>query len=265
MASNSQYKEKDADKIEGTLFKLPFKVFGRVTVSLPLFSLIFCFVTAILFKFDDVNKTVCNVKNVIPSISAITGVTPQRYVWRICIALHCTPRFAVGYVYYNYYMERLPIIAPDQKALFKRLVRINFWVYTIENACLVGVSYIANVENYPLHEKIFIVFMITSLVYELVTIVLFRWTHPDPMSPDEIWSYKWKRVYFVTIMFFTAGLLYFFLRHRLYCEPGAFSFFSACEYGIAITNIGFHYTAATDFRGRYWYIGVPTSPQKKIQ
>ena len=37
----------------------------------------------------------------------------------------------------------------------------------------------------------------------------------------------------------------------------AFSFFSVCEYGIAITNIGFHYTAATDFKKNYWYLGAP--------
>ncbi len=39
----------------------------------------------------------------------------------------------------------------------------------------------------------------------------------------------------------------------------AFSFFSACEYGIAVTNIGFHYTAAADFKGAYWYLGTPSS------
>lgn len=83
-----------------------------------------------------------------PSISGITGVAPQRYVWRICIALHSTPRFVVGFVYYNFYMSKLDVIAEKQKALFKRLVTVNFWLYIVENAALVGVTYIANVENY---------------------------------------------------------------------------------------------------------------------
>ena len=88
------------------------------------------------------------VKNLIPSISAITGVTPQRYVWRICIGLHCTPRYAVGLIYYNYYMGRLHLIADSHKKIFKRLISVNFWTYTVENSCLIGVTYIANVENY---------------------------------------------------------------------------------------------------------------------
>lgn len=29
------------------------------------------------------------------------------------------------------------------------------------------------------HEKIFVVFMVTSLLYELLTLVLFKWGHPD--------------------------------------------------------------------------------------
>jgi len=85
------------------------------------------------------------VRNTIPSISAITGVTPQRYIWRVCIALHSAPRFAIGFLYYQYYMRCTP--AAVSRA-YRALVRLLFWVYTIENSCLVGVTYIANVENY---------------------------------------------------------------------------------------------------------------------
>ena len=88
------------------------------------------------------------VQNYVPSISGITGVSPQRYVWRICIALHSAPRLIVGFVYVNYYLSRLDIIAEGHKILFKRLVNINFWLYIFENAGLIGVTYIANVDNY---------------------------------------------------------------------------------------------------------------------
>ncbi len=45
----------------------------------------------------------------------------------------------------------------------------------------------------------------------------------------------------------------------------AFSFFSTFEYGIAITNIGFHYTAAEDFKGTMWYVGLPKSTSQNSE
>jgi len=33
------------------------------------------------------------------------------------------------------------------------------------------------------HEKIFVVFMVTALLYELLTLIVFKWAHPD--LPDK--------------------------------------------------------------------------------
>nr|KAG5706332.1 hypothetical protein BaRGS_026114 [Batillaria attramentaria] len=76
-----------------------------------------------------------------------------------------------------------------------KLIRLNFWLNTVENSSLLGVTCISNKENYPIHEKIFIVFM-------------------------EQRSYYWKKVMFAGIMSATAGLLFFFYKHRIHCEPG---------------------------------------------
>ena len=58
-------KEKDRDvniqKMKDPLLKLSFDVFAPVTVSLPLGALIFCFTSAMIFQFDEVNKTMCKV------------------------------------------------------------------------------------------------------------------------------------------------------------------------------------------------------------
>lgn len=240
----------------GDLYRVDFRRFGLVTVSLPLCSLIFCFFSAVIFQFDAVNETVCDVRNTIPSISAITGVTPQRYVWRVCIALHCAPRFAIGFLYWNYFMQRSCHVAASRVSLYRRLVRLAFWVYTIENGCLVGVAYVSNVENYPIHEKIFIGFMVTSILYELLHLIIFRWCHPQMISqPIIVSSYRIKKICFALIVFFTSGLLYYFVRHRWHCEPGAFTMFSAFEYGIAIVNIAFHYTAVKEFSDMSWSFG----------
>ena len=41
--------------------------------------------------------------------------------------------------------------------------------------------------------------------------------------------------------------LYWYYRHNAHCEPGIYSLFSICEYGIVLTNIGFHLTSYFDF------------------
>lgn len=52
------------------------------------------------------------VYNIIPSISAITGVSPQRYLWRISVAFHVGPRLIIAAVYRAFHLN---LINPDAK------------------------------------------------------------------------------------------------------------------------------------------------------
>lgn len=45
--------------------------------------------------------------NIIPSISAITGVSPQRYLWRISVAFHIGPRIIIAAVSKSYHINRI--------------------------------------------------------------------------------------------------------------------------------------------------------------
>jgi len=237
-------------------YRLSMETFARVTVSLPVSAIIGCFVTAIYFQFDAVNETVCHVQNIIPSMSAISSATPQRYFWRFLMGLQAFPRLVVGLIYLNFYLSKIHKIPESQHKSFSRLAWLNFVLYTVENVSLLAVSVVANKENYPIHEKIFITFMITSLCYECTNLIVFRWSHPQ-MDYNESQSYSCKKKYFISILVCTAGLLVAFWRHRIHCDAHAFSFFSAFEYAIALINIAYHYTAVMDFKGMYWYFGMP--------
>jgi len=46
---------------EKVSWRLSFVTLGRITVSLPLGALFVCFISAIIFQFDEVNQTVCEV------------------------------------------------------------------------------------------------------------------------------------------------------------------------------------------------------------
>ncbi|BFZ24460.1 hypothetical protein BsWGS_27499 [Bradybaena similaris] len=242
--------------IEEAYMNIPMWPFALATVSLPGVSLAVCFVTAFIFRFDDVNETMCNVKNFIPSISAVTGITPQAYLWRTCIALHSAPRFALSLIHYNYYASRIPYVQHHRQSKYRFLIKTNFWINFVENSALVLVAYITNRENYPIHEKIFIVFMVTSLCYMLLNTILFNWSRDGVFSQTEKVSYWWKKVMFVSISIATIGLLFFFYLHRVHCAVGAFSMFSVCEYVIGYTNMGYNFTAYLDFKDHSFLFGT---------
>ncbi|KYN19965.1 Post-GPI attachment to proteins factor 2-like protein [Trachymyrmex cornetzi] len=239
---------------------LSFRRLCLATVGLPLVSLLFCFITAYIFQQDDIHETHCRVYNILPSISAITGVSPQRYLWRISIALHIGPRLVIASVYHSYYYKILKNIEDVPLQITgSRLLNLCYWLNIAEIAALSGVTYISNRENYckhktrinisAVHEKIFIVFMISSLTYMLTAVRLGRLITPNAQS------LQYKQVLFMTSLVSTIFLIIFFLKHRLLCHDLAFSWFSLCEYVIAFANMGFHITVVSDFPEEQLIVG----------
>ncbi|XP_022211802.2 post-GPI attachment to proteins factor 2-like [Drosophila obscura] len=226
-----------------------------VTALLPLVTLFTCFVTAYVYQYDDVHETHCRVYNIIPSISAITGVSPQRYFWRFSIALHIGPRIPIAFVYKNYYRSQLKRISPELVPQASWLISLILVLNCIEIASLGGVTYISNRENYPVHERIFITFMICSLCYMLATIKLNGLLHAgQSLNVQQQQSIKWKKFFFVASILSTIGLLIFFAKHRFYCHDLAFSWFAFFEYLIAIANMLYHFTIIWDFPSQYMVI-----------
>ncbi|VVC91738.1 unnamed protein product [Leptidea sinapis] len=179
-----------------------------------------------------------DVYNVVPSISAITGISPQRYVWRICIAYHLGPRLLIGSLYYNYHKERtLQIKDGEVRKLATKLGEACYWLNFIELFALSGVTYVSNRENYFVHEKIFIIFMIAALLHMLCRARV-GCIATDVVEPVATNKLVW--VLFYVAITATVGLIISFLRHRLLCRPLAFTWFSVCEYILATTNMAFH-------------------------
>lgn len=85
--------------------------------------------------------------------------------------------------------------------------------------------------------------MVTSLTYMLISVRLIKIIHPNgPTDEKEQQSLFYKKVFFALSIASTIGLILFFLKHRLLCHDLAFSWFAFCEYLIAFSNMGFHYT-----------------------
>jgi hypothetical protein len=225
-------------------FNLSIRKLAFVGVSLPLITLLTCLATAYVFQYDDVHETHCRVYNVIPSISAITGVTPQTYMWRIAVAFHVGPRMVIAQVYYNYFINQ--ISKATDKSTSYILINLCYWLNIIEIAAICGVTYISNRENYPVHEKIFILFMLSSLLYMVVMIKTFNKVHKT-MTEHQRLSYTIKKILFAICITSTFTLIIYFIKHRFYCHDLAFTWFALSEYVLAVSNMAFHFTITLDF------------------
>ncbi|XP_067009853.1 post-GPI attachment to proteins factor 2 [Anabrus simplex] len=231
-------------KTKGFTLRIPFGKLAWGTVSLPLLSFIFCIIWSILFHFERSTYTHCEVSNFLPSVSAAIGVhSPQRYVWRIAIAIHAGPRLLVARIYYRYY----------EGVLYKWIhfmAKIACWLNVVENLALIGLTFISSAENYAVHEKCFITFMITSELYMMLTCYLLRSMRRTPPDNIEARSLRVKYKLLIINVISFALAAYFFLRHNWHCEPYVYSVFALCEYVVVLTNMAFHMTAFWDFHGR---------------
>ncbi|KAK4883182.1 hypothetical protein RN001_006501 [Aquatica leii] len=232
---------------------LSFKRLCIITIACPVVAILVCLMTAVTFQADDVHETHCRVYNIIPSISAITGVSPQRYLWRISVALHIGPRFIIAAVYKAYHEKTInPTADLNVQNAARKWLNITFWLDIIEIASLCGVTYISNLENYPIHEKLFITFMISSLTHMLASIVA---TKKVADTSNKYENFKKtitiKSIIFIISIISTVGLVGFFLEHRYLCHDMAFSWFAFCEYVVASANMAFHITVIFDFPTEY--------------
>ncbi|KPJ00979.1 PREDICTED: post-GPI attachment to proteins factor 2-like [Papilio xuthus] len=229
---------------KGLLWTCALREICLIALWLPLGALVFCYVTASIFQADDIHETHCRVYNVVPSISAITGISPQRYVWRICIAYHLGPRLLIGSLYYNYHKERTSHITEEKvRNQATKLGDACYWLNLLELFALTGVTYVSNRENYFVHEKIFIVFMVASLLHMLCRA---RVGSIGSETVEPVRTNKLVWILFYLAIAATIGLIIFFLRHRLLCRPLAFTWFSICEYILATTNMAFHAIVVRD-------------------
>ena len=170
------------------------------------------------------------VPNYLPSISAAIGDhAPQKYIWRIAIALHALPRMRLALIYYQYYKKN-PIVVRSFWLTWWN--RINSSLHIVENFALLVITYVSSTENFgewiglnlqtvanylfiflvvwdisvecywysyfvlaDVHEGAFVVFTVASILYMLSTCGLFQWTASKPMTHEVLtafmrWPYK---------------------------------------------------------------------------
>lgn len=85
------------------------------------------------------------VPNVVPSISSVVGgVTPERYIWRLGVAIFSFPRLLDSLLYYNFLGQ--DIGGRDHfRRWGNRLLLLLHWVQYFS---LFGLTFVSSKENY---------------------------------------------------------------------------------------------------------------------
>ncbi|KAJ7393050.1 Post-GPI attachment to protein factor 2 [Desmophyllum pertusum] len=132
--------------------------FAVFICSLPLLSFASCVSIALVWHFDETTRTHCKVANYLPSISAAIGDhMPEKFIWRVGIALHCLPRILVlPYALQKHYKNTLAGRKYNLTTWwFGSLNLINSLLHLVENGALLTLTYISSTDNYDFHERIF--------------------------------------------------------------------------------------------------------------
>lgn len=137
-------------------FTLSIGRFSLLTVSLPLFSFIFCVAYSLFFNFEQSTATHCHTWNYLPSISAAIGsFNPQAIVWQTSIILHFIPRLIISWLYYNFFQR---VCRRNRHQVANLAIALNL----IENFCLLGLSLYNSTEFYGTPKFIFLLILLLN-------------------------------------------------------------------------------------------------------
>ncbi|KXJ68257.1 hypothetical protein RP20_CCG004655 [Aedes albopictus] len=212
-------------------YRVRFGKLAVITVMFPVVGFLFCVVWSLLYNFDQANATHCMVYNFLPSLSAAIGnYQPQRFVWQASVLLHALPRYAIAFLYKNFHLGLLRKRRTDL-AVLACMLNIT------ELSSLVGLTMWTSVSNYDVHKFCFSTFVVTSMLYMVVLIIINRVTREgDLLTASERKSIMYKKRLFI------ANLCSILLAVYL-----LYSLFALSEYVFVYSNIGFHMTAYWDF------------------
>lgn len=221
---------------------------GRINILLVVVAFLLCIAISIWKDWISSTETHCHVPNYLPSISAaIGGYSPQKYIWRIAIALQATPRLLFAYIYFQHNLEQDPVSLDH--VVYPLLCRATFSVIVLENLSLLLLTYVASNEWYKGHKLGFTLFIACSVLHQLLLIIVNR---QSVMKMEDVFQrrliYRKVWVCFVHLSCLVAAM-YFYWRHNAYCEPGVYTAFAFFEYLVVLANMAFHYIFAWDFEG----------------
>jgi len=234
-----------------------------ISVGFPIFAQIFAISYSILFDYDRVmtSEQQCELKSIdyLPTVtSCYSRFYPQIWVWMFGMALPLWPRLIVPFLFYNHHVSLnfIKLSKYDYKTITS-LSKIALVTDVLDIISITSLSFIvyAGVQEEHMelmdifHYGNFGVFLVTTTVYMLVTVILEGSTLQKGKCPYGS-SINLKNYIFKLHLLATIGAGSFcYLRLANPCTSYLQTCFAACEYIICATNSCFHLVQVLDYSG----------------
>jgi len=237
----------ETDRLDPLVSSNLLLIYRSLTVS-TVSAFFICILLSIKNNLDQSTATHCNVPNYLPSISAaIGGYSPQKYIWRIAVALQLSPRLFFAFIYYQHNLAQ-PFHTIDHVA-YPFLCKLTFWVVVVENLALGLLTYVSSIELFLVHKLGFSFFVVCSVLHQLLHIAVCRFSVNKMEDPYERRLIRRKTLFTCWHLLSLVSAMYCYWRHNAFCEPGVYTFFALFEYFVVVSNMCFHYTFVWDFDG----------------
>lgn len=130
------------------LLSIPFKLVAFIVAGLPFSALTICVILSMVLHFEDSTRTHCGVSNYFPSVSAaVASNAPERYIWRLLIGIHATPRIALAFAFRRFLLSS-PLKPYTSTRLFGYACNLACFLNLAENMFLLLLTSISSVEDH---------------------------------------------------------------------------------------------------------------------
>jgi len=226
---------------EGLMIKFDARYFLHFGWIGPVIGILSAILVSIVFHYEDVTKTHCQVPNPLPSISAAMGNNiPERWFVRFGILLMAPQRILDCFVIYFFFKKRLPEVK-----IFHVMNIMQMLCNIAENVSLWVVAFISSTEYFPFHEKGFILWTFFQMTKSWITLWLYPKAHPHTPA-FQLMGFKSRLgcIALNLVAMFCAGIVYYL---HSFCYPYMYALYALCEYTIVFSNILFNVCVIYDY------------------
>uniref|UniRef100_A0A915CBU6 Post-GPI attachment to proteins factor 2 n=1 Tax=Parascaris univalens TaxID=6257 RepID=A0A915CBU6_PARUN len=232
------------------LFEFTFRQLMLLIIGTPLCALVASFVVGFSTDYDVLLNYEWTCGRVhLPSFSRIINMPKERLIWNVLVVFHTALR--PWLVLMNYRICRSPATLMRFPRVHSALANCILVCGCTEIIFLVLLTVVGEREQSDIHVGFFVVFSLSSLIYFLLTSLMYRVSYHYVRCKQAPFSWVLKMTLAVSYLILLPTISTFFTLYWQLCYSYTYDFFATFEYLTILVNFGFHATSILDSNDLY--------------